>query len=771
MTNKGSLGKFLNSKVDNNSLDCFSNTFYFPIVANFEFLEQRDRREELKMEFLKTTRMQIRQFWGRRKKPLIISGAILFVLLLVLIAIIKTYNTYKKDLPSLAQLHNIEPSLVTKIYSADKEIIKEFYIERRILTPLKRIPPHLIDALLATEDRRFFNHWGVNLLSMCRALWDSFWSGQRVKATSTITQQLARTLFLTLERTIPRKIKEILTAIKIERNYTKQEILELYLNQFNFGKGAYGVQSAGQLYFGKNVEDLTISDCAILIGILKSPTRYSPLNNPDLALKRRNIVLKSMKDFGKLSKEVADSLKSLPLEIHPTSAPVGEAPYFTEMVRQYLEKKYGEDGLYQGGLSVYTTLNLELQKAAEEVLLRELDARQQNMEQTHSLRDTNYTVVVIDTTGEKPVRKREYKQIQGAFVALDNKTGNILALVGGKDFKQSQWNRAVQALRQPGSGFKPFVYTAAIDNGARPTDIMYDTPIILTGGDGKEWNPQNFDLVFRGPVTLREALARSINVVSAKLIQKVTPQQTIFFASHMGITSSLAPYPSLALGTSEVTLWDMVSAFSVFPNGGIKVEPKYILKITDRYGKVLEEKKFSRREEVLSAQTAYIMTTMLQSVVNRGTGYGARARGFTRPAGGKTGTSDNCMDNWFLGFTPQITAGVWIGYDDKTVIGENVTGAHTALPVWTDFMIKAHQDLSVKYFKVPPGIYFKTVCLESGLLATDKCPRIITDVFTEETQPEGVCYLHASDGIPDTTIRELFREREQLPKKGKRILF
>ncbi len=734
-------------------------------------MDSKETKSELKMKFLKTARIQIRKFWGRRKKVLIILGAILFVLVLLFTAIIKTYNTYKKDLPSLAQLHNIEPSLVTKIYSADGEVIKEFYTERRILTPLKRIPPRLIDALLATEDRRFFDHWGANLLAMGRALWHNFWAGRRVQGASTITQQLARTLFLTPEKTIPRKIKEVLTAIRIERNYTKEEILEMYLNQCYFGRGAYGVQAAAQLYFGKNVEDLTVPECAILIGIPKSPSRYSPINHPDLALKRRNIVLESTKDFGKISTELADSLKNLPLKIHPTSAPVGEAPYFTEMVRQYLEKKYGEDALYRGGLSVYTTLNLELQMAAEEALIRELKVRQDNMEQTHSLRDTNYTLMVIDTTGEKPVKTREYKQIQGALVALDNKTGNILTLVGGKDFKQSQFNRAVQALRQPGSGFKPFIYTAAIDNGARPTDIIYDTPIILTGDDGKEWNPQNFDLIFRGPVTLREALAKSINVVSAKLIQKVTPQQTIFFASHMGISTPLAPYPSLALGTSEVTLWDMVSAFSVFPNGGIKVEPKYILKITDRYGKILEEKKFSRREEVLSAQTAYIMTTMLQSVVNRGTGYGARARGFTRPAGGKTGTSDNCMDNWFVGFTPQITAGVWIGYDDKTVIGKNVTGAHTALPVWTDFMIKTHENSLVEYFKVPPGIYFKTVCLESGLLATDRCPRIITDVFTEQTLPEGVCDLHPSDGVPDTTSRVLFKEREQVPEKREGVLF
>jgi len=725
----------------------------------------------MKIEFLKTAWIRISQLGSRRKKLLIISGAILFVLVLFLTVIIKTYNTYKRDLPSLAQLHNIEPSLVTKIYSADGNVIKEFYTERRILIPLRRIPSHLIDALLATEDRRFFDHWGANLLAMGRALWHNFWAGRRVQGASTITQQLARTLFLTPEKTISRKIKEVLTAIKIERNYTKEEILEMYLNQCYFGRGAYGVQAAAQLYFGKNVEDLTISESAILIAIPKNPSRYSPINHPDLALKRRNIVLESMKNFGKISSEIVDSLKNLPLEISPTSTPVGEAPYFTEMVRQYLEEKYGEDTLYREGLSVYTTLHLELQKTAEEALIREVEVRQHNMEQTHSLRDTNYTVMVIDTTEEEPTRKREYKQIQGALVALDNKTGNILALVGGEDFKQSQFNRAVQALRQPGSGFKPFVYTAAIDNGARPTDIMYDTPIILTGDDGKEWNPENFDLIFRGPVTLREALARSINVISAKLIQKVTPQQTIFFASHMGISTPLSPYPSLALGTSEVTLWDMVSAFSVFPNGGIKVEPKYILKITDRYGKVLEEKKFSRREEVLSAQTAYIMTTMLQSVVNRGTGYGARARGFTRPAGGKTGTSDNCMDNWFVGFTPQITAGVWMGYDDKTIIGENVTGAHTALPVWTDFMITAHENLPVEYFKVPPGIYFKTACLESGLLATDRCPTIVTDVFTQQTLPEGVCDLHPSDGVPDTTTRVLFKVREQIPQKGEGILF
>jgi penicillin-binding protein 1A len=712
-----------------------------------------------------------KEFIKRRKKLLIVSGAILLILILIVGAMVRTYRIYEKDLPSLAQLHNIEPSLITKIYSADGKLIKEFYTERRILVPLKRMPPHLIDALLATEDRRFFKHWGVNLLSMCRALWVSFWSGERIKATSTITQQLARTLFLTPERTISRKIKEILTAIKIERNYSKEEILEMYLNQCYFGKGAYGVQAAALRYFNKNVEDLSISECAILIGIPKNPSRYSPIDHPKLAQLRRNIVLDAMKDFKKIPPELADSLKMLPLEINPTTVPTGEAPYFTEMVRQYLENEYGENALYCGGLSVYTTLNLNLQQAAEKILMTQLDVLQKNMESAHTLKDTNYTVMVTDSSGAEPTRKRVYKEIQGALMALENGTGNILALIGGKDFEQSQFNRAVQAKRQPGSGFKPFIYTAAIDNGARPIDIMYDTPFTLIGEDGKEWSPENFDKIFRGPVTLREALAKSINVISARLIEKLTPQQTIFYASSMGIKSSLSPYPSLALGTSEVTLEEMVTAFSVFPNQGIKVEPKYILKITDRYGKVLEENKISKKEEVLSPQTAYIMTTMLESVINKGTGWGARARGFYRPAGGKTGTTDECTDNWFTGFTPQITAGVWIGYDDKTVIGQNITGAHTALPVWADFMIKAHDTLEVEDFEVPPGIIFRTVCLESGLLATNRCPRIITDIFTEETVPQEYCDLHPSDELPDTSEMKLFEVKEQKKERKDWIHF
>jgi penicillin-binding protein 1A len=353
---------------------------------------------------------------------------------------------------------------------------------------------------------------------------------------------------------------------------------------------------------------------------------------------------------------------------------------------------------------------------------------------------------------------------------MDNQTGDILAMVGGRDFKESEFNRSVQALRQPGSAFKLFVYTAAIDNGYKPTDIIYDTPIILIGDDGKEWSPENFDKMFRGPVTLREGLMRSINMVSAKLVQKVTPHQVAFYATSLGLKTRINPVPSLALGTSEVTLLQLTDAYSIFPNHGIRIKPRFINKITDRLGNVLEENSV-KKEEVLSAQTAYVITSMLQTVVDHGTGFGARKRGFSRPAGGKTGTTDMCTDNWFIGFTPQITTGVWIGFDDKTPVGDNITGAHTALPVWADFMMFAHQDLLEEDFEIPEGIYFRTVCVESGELATDKCHKVITDVFTDKTLPQGYCHIHPGEPLPTSLDDVKFKVVEKKPPKKRRLHF
>ncbi len=657
---------------------------------------------------------------------------------LVLAVILSFLLSYRRDLPSLSQLENYEPSLITRIYSSDGEEIKEYYKEKRVLVPLKDMPPYLINALLATEDRKFYRHWGVDLHRMGGALWADLKARRLVQGASTITQQLARTLFLTPERTISRKVKEVLTAIRIEKTYSKDEILQMYLNQHYFGNGAYGIEAASQVYFSKDVVDLDIAESAFLVGLLKAPSRYDPFDHPQRALKRRNLVINALLSWGKISKTQSDSLKRLPLEFNPKAEIRGEAPYFTEVVRRYLEKRYGEEMLYRGGLSVHTTLDLRLQRAAEGAIKRKLENLQAKIERAHPLSDTVYTVSVPDSIDGEEIR--EYKKVQGAMVAIEPSTGFIKALIGGRDFEESEFNRVTQARRQPGSAFKPFVYTAAIDNGFKPTDIIYDTPIVLNDETKGLWRPENYDHIFKGPTTLREALALSRNVVSIKLLERITPRQAIFYAHRMGIKTPLRSVPSLAIGTSEVTLLDLVSAFSVFPNRGVRVDPTYITRVTDREGRILEES-FPYREEVLNSQTAYMMTNLLESVMNKGTGYGARRGGFRRPAGGKTGTTDNFTDAWFVGFTPQLVAGFWVGFDDLTPLGEGETGARVALPIWADFMLEAHRGLPVKGFPVPPGIASVEVCAESGLLPTERCPKVVKETFIEGTEPSQKCNL------------------------------
>jgi penicillin-binding protein 1A len=703
---------------------------------------------------------------GRRGRFVIASALVLAVI--ALIVGIETYKSYRRDLPSLEQLHNIQPGLITRIYSADGHVLQEYFNQRRVLVPFNKFPKHLVDALLAVEDREFYDHWGVNLAAIVRAALVNIMTMSRSQGGSTLTQQLARNLFLTPEKTLARKIKEAMTAIEIEKNYSKDEILNMYLNQQYFGKGAYGIESAAQIFFSKDVSGLSPPESALLIGLLKAPNFYSPLDHPERARGRRNVVLDAIVDYGKLSREIADSLKALPLVVHPAEAPVRPGAYFSEAVRQYLVGKYGEGALYSSGLTVYTTLNYELQLEAERLVTDQLARLQADMESHHSLEDSNYTVEALDTVDGEIVSTREYKQIQGALVAIDNKTGGVLAMVGGKDFKETKFNRAVQAKRQPGSGFKPFIYTTAIDNGFKPTDVIIDAPIVVPIG-GEEWRPRNFDRTFRGPTCLRYGLAKSINLVTIKLLMdpRVTPQQVVFYAKKMGIKSELQPVPSLAIGTSEVTPLEMAAAFTTFPNGGIWTEPYLVTKILDRYGNVMEEREKPYQEEAISATTAYIMTNMMETVVNAGTGQLARKWGFERPAGGKTGTTDLSTDNWFTGFTPLMTTSVWVGYDDKTQIGEErgLTGAATALPIWTEFMKKAHFGLPVEDFVRPAGIIEATVCLESGLLARPDCPDQVADLFTEATVPRDTCGLSHKGFSPESEEKNRFKIQEDNDKK------
>jgi penicillin-binding protein 1A len=691
----------------------------------------------------------------------------------VVIAGIATALILQHDLPSPAQLNNIQPRLITRIYDRNGEVLMEYFTERRILIPYREIPPYLIDCLLATEDRKFYDHWGVDMRRIVGAVVHNIAElNLTAEGASTLSQQLARSLFLTPEKTLTRKIKEALTSIRIERTYSKNEIIQMYLNHHYFGPRAYGIQAASQLYFSKNAQELDLLECALLIGLLKAPSKYNPLQHPDRALVRRNIVLNSLVDYGKISEEMADSLKQIPLSLNPQKKDIGKAPYFTELVRQRILTEYGEDALYSSGMSIYTTLDLNLQTYADSALWAEIDEQQALHEKYYDIDNKDYTYLIPDTLGG-PDSIRVYKQIQGMLFAMDNETGGVLAFVGGRDFKTSKFNRVVQALRQPGSAFKPIVYATAIDNGFSPSDLLLDSPIVLQIG-GEEWRPSNFDMTFKGEMTLRNGLRASRNLIAVKLIMDplVTPRQVVEYAHRLGITTKLNPVPSLALGSSDVLLWELVPAFSVFPNGGILRKPFYITKIVDRNGYVKYEKSMADQEEVLSEQTSYIMTNMLETVVNHGTGIGARLRGFKRPAGGKTGTTNDYTNNWFIGFVPQLTCGVWIGFDDYTRIGspsKGEVGASTALPVWTEFMKEATDSLPVKEFPIPNGIYTATVCLDSGELAKGDCVRTTTDLFTDETLPKTECHIDHRAEQSKRENEKRFRIDEK--NRGKRIRF
>jgi len=688
------------------------------------------------------------------KKSLMVL--VILICLLIIIVGYRTYIVYQKDLPSFAKLHNIEPSLKTKIYASNGTLLQEYFNENRILTPYIKIPNHMIDMVMAVEDREFMNHWGVNIKRIVSAMVINITRWRIAQGASTVTQQLARMLFLNRKQTIERKIKEAMTAVKLERAYSKEEIIQMYLNEYYFGWGAYGIAAAARTYFNKSVEELSIGDCAFLVGLFKGPSRYSAkvFENPESAVRIRNRSLNSFYDWGKITEAEYDSLIQLPSGINPPVEQPGRAPYFTEVIRKYLLATYGEKALYSGGLKVISTLNWDLQQVVETEVKKKLDSLQAWLERKHKPTNPTYTYAIPDTSDSlaDPLTDsiRVYQQIQGASVSIENATGNVLALIGGKSFKETKWNRAVQSLLTPGSAFKPFIYTAAIDNGYNPADLFYDNSIKLKIPGAPDWRPHNYDSKFLGEMTLRDALRKSRNLISVKLVLKIGPEQAIFYAHKFGITSTMQPYPTLAMGATEVRPIELISAYTVFPNGGIKIPYRFITKITDRYGNILEDNAVVQKDEVLSAQTAYIMVSMMQSVMQPGgTGQRARWMGFTRPAGGKTGTSDNWCDNWFVGYTPQITTGVWIGFDSKISIGRRQDGSRNALPVWTAIMKAAHDSLPVVDFEIPDGIVFADVCLESGELATDRCEKVRNEIYREENVPIETCPLHPSAGVYD----------------------
>jgi len=622
----------------------------------------------------------------------------------------------RNDLPSPEKLTAIETPVKTTVFDSRGRVLHEFYRENRSVVPLKDIPRSLVNATLSTEDRNFYQHWGVDLWGVGRAVVTDVMHMRRAQGGSTITQQLARNLFNMYEKSFTRKLKELVLAIDLERTYSKDQILEMYFNQIYFGEGAYGVETAAKTYFGKPLTELSLPECALLSGIPANPSLYSPRRHPQAALARRAKVLRNMLATNAITQAQFDKAMASPLGVTPFRYSNDRAAYFVEMVRQHLDEKYGSNAVYEGGLKVYTTLDADLQALCE----RSEEHHLQSLEKELALKQTKSAYDVAVAKGALPPGSRT-PYLQGAVVAIDPRTGEIRALTGGRDWNESNYNRAVQALRQPGSAFKPFVYAAAMDNGFKPTDIIVDEPVTFDGGDGKPYEPQNYDQKFRGPITLRYALQESVNIPAIKLLRKVGTSLVASYAKRMGINSDLRQNLALALGSSEVNLLELTSAYTVFANKGVRNDPVFITKVEDKNGVVLE-RATPRPYEVLSEQTAATMTSLMESVMDHGTGFPARAAGFTLPAAGKTGTMDEYMDAWFVGYIPSLTVGVWVGYDEKKTIGRGMTGARAALPIWTDIMIGATRGKPVEDFTLPAGTVARTVCTESGMLATDQCP-------------------------------------------------
>jgi penicillin-binding protein 1A len=779
------------------------------------------------------------------------KGTVLRVLLIGVLAglavglgaIAGAYVAIKDNLPDVSDIDTFQPKLITTVYAADGKPIKEFAEERRVEVAYDNIPKTLINAIVATEDPSFFRHGGVDLRGILRAVWADVFKvlgGRRPEGGSTITQQLARSLFLHREVSLRRKLKELYVSREIEKLYPKEKILELYCNHFFLGHGAFGVQAAANLFFGKDVANLDLEEAAVIAGIFRGPSVYSPYSNKTKTLDRRNHVLNRMVIEGYLSKAEGEAAKAKPMTVLPlrrTSAEFGA--YFFEEVRRYLEKNYGYDGLYRAGLKVFTTLDPTLQRYAERALqsgLRttenskngwradkpniltaspevlkglvaapkaaleeqwllswesqsiepaevydaivlavsrnEAAVRLKNAVGRMAGKDIGWTkargldailkrgdviqakVLAFDAAAGEARVSLDQKPIRnGAFVAIDPRTGQVKALVGGYSFRDSQFNRAVQAPRQTGSAIKPLLYTAALEHGFTPATVIKDEPItFIDRWDNEPWSPKNYDRQYKGAVTVRTGLEQSRNVVTATLLDNISPQVGVEYCRRFGITSPVYPFLSLSLGTFEITLLEMVSAFSTFPDKGVRFKPYFITRIEDKDGNVLEEARVES-EEVISPQTAYMMTYLMRGVVESEGGTAAAVSVLGWPLAGKTGTTDKYSDAWFLGFSPDLCAGVWVGHDKPIPLGERQTGAAAALPIWQEFFARVIDDARKKAeadgvvdfepadFEVPPNLVFVEIDKKTGLLATPACRFPFLEVFFPGTEPSRYCTL------------------------------
>ena len=644
---------------------------------------------------------------------------ILFVLggLGVGVAALWVFTILPRSLPPVTALENFEPVQGSKIFDDSDELITEFHVERRIFVPLTQIPKALKDAILATEDARFYSHFGVDPMGIARAVYQNFRHGRIVEGGSTITQQLAKVLFLTPDKSLDRKLKEAVLAVELERRYSKDRLLEMYLNQIYFGHGAFGVEAAARTFFGKSVKDLSIPESALLAGLPKAPSTYSPFEHPDAAKRRRAIVLARMVDVNVLKDAEAKTLSAAKLDLVPPERRRTTGQHYLEYVQQLLESAYGADVVFKGGLQVYTTLSPTMQLKAEQSLREGLKALE-----TRRLKAS-------EKAGTAPVTERP----EGALLALDPQTGHIKAMVGGYDFFKSEFNRATQARRQPGSSFKPFVYIAALEAGLTAATEVEDSPVEFPGGpNGKPWKPENYDRKFRGPVTLQQALEESVNVATVKVQERIGLRRTINVARRMGVQSPLGENLSLALGTSELSLLELTSAYGTLANQGQWLHPTTVRYVLDAQGKLLEEN-VPEPKQVLTPELAFVATQMLKGTIDRGTGVAAKALG--RPAAAKTGTTNDYSNAWFIGFTPQLATGVWVGYDRPRSLGKDETGSRVAVPIWTTFMQSALAGMPAEDFPIPEKVVLVPVDLDRA----GNCTRPALMAFVVGTEPSQVC--------------------------------
>lgn len=690
-----------------------------------------------------------------------------------------TWRNICYDCPSIAQLYVWEPEQTTRIFSADGQVIAELSTEKRTPVAIETLPDYIPQAFIAIEDKRFYSHSGFDVIGFTRAMVDNIIHMEIVAGGSTITQQLARNMFdvrIGFDQLLTRKLKELKVAFAIEEVYSKEQILEAYINQINYSCRAwYGIETAAQQYFGKHAAQLNPAEAAMLAAVINSPCNYSPLRNPDLALSRRNLVLGMMASQGIITQAAADRWRNYPVptEAHAENASQ-IAPYFVADVREILDDRYGS-GLYSEGLRIYTTLNVEMQRRARAAM----EAGWRTIE-SHPEYDHPIYSEVMEAGGTDSVF---VPYVQGMFIAMDARTGAIKAMVGGRDFTDSKFNRATQARRQPGSAFKPFVYTAAITSGVPPSRIIRDSPLILEQADGTTWSPSNFGETFHGPMTLREALRRSINVVAAKLGQVVGIQTVVQTAHRLGLDTPIPEVPSTAIGAASVIPIQMVGAYSTFANQGVRVQPYSVTRIENSEGRVLWRAEVER-ERVLESLPAYVIRDMLRDVVDAGTAHGAvRVRGevpYELPAGGKTGTTNDFTNVWFMGFTPDIVASVWFGFDRPQTIVYNATGGGYAAPVWANFIRSVYYSdppilplPSDSVWAKPPGIVERRIDIGTGKLATEFCPpdEVYTEVFLPGTVPNEACDAHGpglfgvplrgftpESAIPDTAVPDSMAE-------------